>query len=103
MYGDRGRGRRILDGSVKSSGLVNKRMPRVRNKVDARMPFGKALIILTTKSLWEYLKPSVPWLLTYWHTLAFLAVRYNKQRNNIYPDNVQKQYPILFFFALLCK
>ena len=44
---------------------------QVRNQVDALVPFGKALILIT-KSLGEDLKPSAVWLLTYKH-LCFLS------------------------------
>ena len=42
----------------KNSGLVTGRS-QVRNQVNALMPFGKALILITTRSLGEDLKPSV--------------------------------------------
>ena len=41
---------------------------RVRNQVDALVPFGKALVLIT-RSLGEDLKPSVFWLLTNKHLL----------------------------------
>ena len=50
---------------------------RVRIQVNALVPFGKALIIIT-KFIGEDLKPSVPWLFTNNNILAFLAVRKNK-------------------------
>ena len=44
---------------------------RVRNHVDALVPFGKALILIT-RSLGEDLMPSAVWFLTYKH-LCFLS------------------------------
>ena len=64
MFGLHGRTKPLDGGAIAQSVKQWSRIPvtRVRNQVDALVPFGKALILIT-RSLGEDLKPSVVWLL----------------------------------------